>query len=57
MKRIAQLLSWLSLVGLLAAAFAYAAGRLSAPATNHLLLAGSLLWLVTAPLWMKHQED
>ncbi len=52
MKTLAQIVSWIALVGTIAPAFAYLAGGLTLDAMKTWMLAGTILWFVTVPLWM-----
>ncbi|MEI7901382.1 MAG: hypothetical protein WCK89_14125 [bacterium] len=53
MKKILSLVSWLILAGMLASALLCAGKTLSGEANRVILLAGTILWFGTAPLWMK----
>lgn len=53
MKLILTTLSGLILVGLLASALLCAGGVVSGGVNRAVLLAGTILWFIVTPLWMK----
>jgi len=57
MKRIAQLLSALALVGTLLPPFLFFADGLELAAMHRWLLVAAILWFVTTPLWMEHKAS
>lgn len=52
MRRAAQLVSAVSLAGLIAPAFLYLAGGMSLPAVKTWMLIFSVTWFASVPLWM-----
>jgi len=56
MKKIAALFSWLILAGMLVSSLLCAGKTLSIEVNRLILLAGTILWFVTAPLWMKRSS-
>ena len=57
MKRIAQLLSALALVGTLLPPFLFFADALELAAMQQWLLVAAFLWFVATPFWMEHQAS
>lgn len=55
MKRVAQILSWLALAVTLVPSLVFLAGRIELPQVNIWMLAGTIAWFITAPLWMEHK--
>jgi hypothetical protein len=55
MKRIAQLISWIALVGTIVPALMFFADRLSLAAMQQWLLGTAVIWFVATPLWMEHK--
>lgn len=54
MKRIAQVLSAVALVGTLLPSCLFLFDRLSLAGTQQWMLAAAVLWFVATPLWMEH---
>jgi hypothetical protein len=52
MRTIAQIISWLSLIGTLVPSIAYLAGSLTLDAMKTWMLVCTLIWFVTVPIWM-----
>ena len=53
MKKMLSIVSWMILVGMLVSAI-LCANKIFSSATNQLiLLAGTILWFIATPLWMK----
>jgi hypothetical protein len=52
MRRIAQIVSWLSLAGVVAPAFIYLFGGMTLAAVKTWMLLFSAIWFVTVPVWM-----
>ena len=53
MKMIAQILSWTSLVVLIVPSVLFLAGKMSSlDQVKWVMLAATVFWFVTAPLWM-----
>jgi len=52
MRRIAQIVSLLSLLGVIGPAFSYLSGGMTLAAVKAWMLAFSALWFVTVPVWM-----
>ena len=55
MKRIAQVISWVSLAALLLAPVAYLAGSLEKDPMKLAMLVATVLWFAPTPLWMKKE--
>ena len=53
-RRVAQTLSVIALVGTLGPACLFFADRLSLAGTQQWMLAATVLWFITTPLWMEH---
>ena len=51
-RRIIQIISWLALVGTIVPSLLFLAGRLDLDQSKWLLLAATIVWFVTAPLWI-----
>lgn len=51
-RRIIQIVSWLSLVGTIVPSLLYLAGTVDLEQSKRLLLAATIGWFVTAPLWI-----
>lgn len=56
MKTLAQLLSWIALVGTIAPSFVYLGGGMTLDALKTWMLVSTVLWFVTVPLWMGRAE-
>ena len=52
MRTVAQIISWIALVGTLAPAVAYLAGSLTLDAVKTWMLVSTVVWFVTVPVWM-----
>jgi hypothetical protein len=48
----ARLVSWLALVGTIGPAMLFFAGQVTLEQTQSWMLASTVLWFATAPLWM-----
>jgi hypothetical protein len=55
MKRIAQIISYLALVGTLLPAVLFFADKLELPSAKLWMLGAALVWFVATPLWMEHK--
>jgi hypothetical protein len=55
MKRIAQIISGLALVGTLVPPCLFFADQMSLDATKQWLLAAAIVWFVATPFWMEHK--
>ena len=55
MKRIAQILSGLALVGTMGPPLLFFAGRLDLAAMQGWMLAAALVWFAATPFWMEHR--
>jgi len=55
MKRLAQLLSALALVGTLTPPLLFFADALNLAATQQWLLGAAILWFIATPFWMEHK--
>ena len=57
MKKAIQIVSWLSLLTLIMPSILFLAGQLSSlDNVKHLMLAATILWFVSTPLWMWHED-
>ena len=56
MKTVAQVISWIALVGTLVPSIAYLAGGLTLDAVKTWMLVSTVLWFVTVPLWMDRAD-
>ena len=52
MRRVFQLLSWLSLAGTILPSVLFLGGQLSLDQSNMILLLATIGWFVHTPLWM-----
>jgi hypothetical protein len=52
MRRILQLVSWLSLAATLGVALAYFQDRLALDAMKRWMLVATIAWFVVTPMWM-----
>lgn len=57
MKRFAQILSALALVGTLLPACLFFADRISLPVAQNFMLGAVVLWFLATPLWMEHKAS
>ncbi len=57
MKRIAQAISFISLAATLLPAILFFADQLSLGAAQTWMLGSSILWFLTAPIWMEHKTS
>ncbi|MCS7337784.1 MAG: hypothetical protein NZ739_06040 [Verrucomicrobiae bacterium] len=55
MKRIAQALSAIALIGTIGPPVLFFADRLDLGTAQQWMLAATVLWFVTAPIWMEHK--
>lgn len=56
MKTLAQLLSWIALIGTIAPALAYLGGGLTLDALKTWMLVSTVVWFVSVPFWMGRAE-
>lgn len=56
MKTLAQIVSWIALVGTIVPAMAYLGGSLSLPAVKTWMLVSTVVWFVTVPVWMGRSD-
>jgi hypothetical protein len=52
MRKITQIISWLSLVALMVPPILYMTDSMQLPAIKTWMLVFSVVWFVTVPLWM-----
>jgi len=52
MRILAQIISWLSLLGTLVPAIAFLAGRLTLDTMKTWMLVCTVVWFVSVPVWM-----
>ena len=57
MRKAAQIVSWASLVGVIAPAFLYLSGGTTLPTVKTWMLVFTVLWFVTVPVWMDRREE
>jgi hypothetical protein len=55
MKRIAQIISWIALVGTIVPPCLFFAGQLSLVVMQQWLLGAAVVWFVATPFWMEHK--
>ena len=55
MKRLAQILSVVALIGTLIPPCLFFADKLSLPAMQQWLLGATVLWFIATPQWMEHK--
>ena len=55
MKRIAQIVSILALAGTLLPAMLFFYDRMNLPAVKTWMIIPTVLWFISAPLWMEHK--
>lgn len=52
MRTVAQILSWLALLGTLVPSLAFLAGSMTLDAVKTWMLVSTVLWFITVPFWM-----
>jgi hypothetical protein len=57
MKKIIEIISWLSLVLLVAAPVLFYTGAVSLPTVKNLMLAATVVWFGTALCWMGRKTE
>jgi len=57
MKRLAQILSVVALIGTLLPACLFFAGQMELATMKQWLLAAAGLWFIATPLWMEHKAS
>ena len=57
MKRIAQIISMLALVGTIVPPCLFFADKITLPSMQQLLLVATIVWLVATPFWMEHKTS
>jgi hypothetical protein len=57
MRKIAQIVSWLSLVALMVPPIMYLAGSVQLPAVKTWMLVFTLVWFATVPFWMERKSE
>jgi hypothetical protein len=57
MKKVAQLVSWLALAGTILPPLLFAADSVNLDQVKLWMLAATVLWFVTAPIWMEHKAE
>jgi len=55
-KRIAQIVSWVSLVVLLVPSVLFLAGRMELDRVKLVMLVATIVWFVATPVWMWERE-
>ena len=57
LRKIAQWVSWLSLVALVAPSIIFLAGKMELDRVKTVMLIATIVWFVSASLWMWNSED
>ncbi len=57
MVLVAKLISWISLVALIAPAILFLAGRMELDQVKLIMLVSTVVWFVTAAMWMCRKEQ
>jgi len=57
LRKIAQWISWLSLVALVAPSIIFLAGKMELDRMKTVMLIATIVWFVSASLWMWNSED
>lgn len=56
MRTVAQVISWIALVGTIAPALAYLGGATSLANVKTWMLVSTVVWFVTVPVWMDRAD-
>ena len=57
MRKLAQIISWLALTGVIVPPLLYLAGQATLPAVKWWMLAFTVIWFVTVPVWMDRKPE
>ena len=57
LRKIAQWISWLSLVALVAPAVMFLAGMVELDQVKTVMLIATIVWFISAAMWMWNSED
>ena len=57
LRKIAQWVSWLSLVALVAPSIIFLAGKMELDRMKTVMLVATIVWFISASLWMWNSED
>jgi len=57
MRKLAQIISWLALVGVIVPAILYLAGKTTLPAVKLWMLVFTVIWFVSVPIWMERKPE
>jgi hypothetical protein len=57
MRKLAQIISWLALVGVIVPSLLYLGGRMTLPAVKLWMLVFTMVWFVTVPIWMERKPE
>jgi hypothetical protein len=57
MRRIVQIISWISLAGTILPSVLYLLGRMELQQSKLWLLAATIVWFAATPLWMGRTKD
>ena len=57
MRKLAQIISWLALLGVIVPSILYLAGKVTLPAVKLWMLVFTLVWFVTVPIWMERKPE
>lgn len=52
MRKVAQIVSWIALIGVITPAIMYLAGGITLDAVKTWMLVFTIMWFATAPLWI-----
>ena len=57
MRKLAQIVSWLSLIGVIVPSVLYLSGQTTLPAVKMWMLVFTIVWFVTVPIWMERKPE
>lgn len=52
----AKIISWISLIALIAPSILFLAGRVELPQVKSIMLIATVIWFISAYLWMWHKN-
>lgn len=53
----AKIISWLSLIAVIAPSIMFMAGRMELPQVKNVMLIATIVWFVSAYFWMWHKAE
>jgi len=56
MVLVAKLISWISLIALIAPSILFLTGRVELPQVKLIMLISTVIWFISAYVWMWHKE-